>query len=336
MNKSPSAEYDLISRLQDVLGNQQAGDWKLLIGDDAAVRRCGDSELIITTDISVENVHFSRAYMSLEEIGYRAMVANLSDCAAMGAIPDGALVQLVFPSQEKEIIRAAEQIYRGFAMACGTWNFPLVGGDISAGRQWVLGITLLGRVPSGGRVLKRKGALKGDCLWVTGLCGASAAGLQALRKWKRCEVPDRYKRFLVSHIKPLPRVEAGLELAACQEVHAMMDLTDGLSKDCGTLACENNLGIILNPDPAQIPEEMIQLSDELGVSWLEWFLHGGEDYHLLFAATPQFDPSKMKDCTGVMKIGYFTEDVSGVMLQSGDERTVVPPGGYDHLKSEII
>ena len=105
MNKSPSAEYDLISRLQDVLGNQQAGDWKLLIGDDAAVRRCGDSELIITTDISVENVHFSREYMSLEEIGYRAMVANLSDCAAMGAIPDGLWFSL-FSSQEKEIIRA--------------------------------------------------------------------------------------------------------------------------------------------------------------------------------------------------------------------------------------
>ncbi len=336
MNKmaSPSGEYDLISRLEAVLGSQYSGQWNLLIGDDAAVRSCGDQQLIATADISVENVHFSLEYMNLEEIGYRAMVSNLSDCASMGAIADAALVQITFPSDTPDPGGCLEQIYSGFARACSRWKFPVAGGDLSCGSHWVIGITLLGRVPQGCRVLRRKGVQNQDHLWVTGQCGESAAGLEVLRKWGRNSIPDRYRRLSAAHIEPLPRIESGLGLAGCSEVHAMMDLSDGLSKDCRTLGYENRMGVVIQADPTLVSQEMVQLSNELGVSWLDWFLYGGEDYHLVFAASPLFDPLLIDDRIGFRKIGYFTDIYDRVMLERNGKLTEVSRGGWDHLEKQ--
>jgi len=345
MNKFPSAEYQLIYRIQKVLPPvdvNQTFCYEKTIGDDAAVRvsKTDGERLIITADISVENVHFSLDTMTLEEIGYKAMVSNLSDCAAMGAVPDSALVQLVFPQNCNDITGSIERIYAGFARACERWKFPIIGGDLSGGSVWTIGITLIGVIPPGGRALRRTGIVDGDALWVTGMPGESAVGLAVLRRWGRGGAPMRCKKFINAHITPTPRVNEGIALAECPSVHAMMDLSDGLSKDIGTLCFDNNLGFIFDGG-ALPPVEIIDLADDLKRDWGEWFYHGGEEYELLFACAPSFDPrGVIKGIDGndtarnMIKLGHFTTEFPEMRIQREDGETEeLQPSGWDHCRN---
>ena len=283
--KSPSGEHALLARLGKILGPAAAaGDpWPLTLGDDAAIRLCRSNErMVVTADISVENVHFTTDSMSFAEIGFRTMASNVSDCAAMAAQPEAAIVQLVFP-KEPTAARKTEALYRGFAEACRKWNFRLVGGDLSAGPCWTIGITLIGTVPKGCRPVTRRGIVPGDTLWLSGFPGRSAAGFAALRAFGRKSVPARYRSLLLQHIRPEPPVELGLALGRDPAVHAMMDLSDGISKDAATLCFENRLGLELSLDNLTPPDDLAALSDELGTPWQEWVLHGGEEYELLVA-----------------------------------------------------
>jgi thiamine-monophosphate kinase len=336
----PSTEYALITRMQSILGKQESSFFTTGIGDDAAVRTSDDgSKLIITTDLSVENVHFSCGYMTMQEIGYRAMVSNVSDCAAMGAIPDSALVQLVVPEEKNAILQKIEDLYRGFGEACSKWHFPIVGGDLSRGNEWVIGITLIGRKKTHERVLLRTGIQPNDKVYISGIPGRSAAGLLLLQNNKRNEIPERYASFVAAHVRPVPRIELGVHLANDEQVHAMMDLSDGLSKDCRTLCHENGCGIILYDDPSLIPQEMLQLSRETGISWHKWFFHGGEDYELLFTASAQFDPRRCPDCLPIC-IGECSGTNEGLMLKNNGVSSPLAAESFDHfdalLKNESV
>jgi thiamine-monophosphate kinase len=331
----PSAEYELISRLQSILGNELGEYYQTGIGDDAAVRsdRNGN-QLVITTDLSVDEVHFSRTYMTMEEIGYRAMVSNISDCAAMGALPDSAFIQLVFPDTVECDATSVEALYRGFGEACRAWQFPVAGGDLSRGRQWVIGITLIGRIPEGGRAMLRKGAQPGDRIWVSGIPGRSAAGLALLQARGRKYGDSRFNSVVQAHIRPVPRVELGQLLARNEQVHAMMDLSDGLSKDCRTLGFENGCDIIVRADASHLPVEMVQLSRELSQPWSDWFYHGGEDYELLFTAAPAFDPSMYAGADGGCRFVCVGECRAGSGALLVDDQGVLTPlnvRGYDHV-----
>ena len=334
-NISPSSEYELITRLHAVLQMESGKYYPVGIGDDAAVRRAdAGNRLVLTTDVSVEDIHFSRAYMSMEEIGYRAMVSNLSDCAAMGGRPDGALVQLVIPRKEPDAIPAVEALYHGFREAGHRWRFPVVGGDISSGVQWVIGITLLGRVPVERRILLRKGMKPGDRLWITGPPGRSAAGLLLLQQMRRSEIPDEYTALVTAHIRPVPRVEYGEFLGMQSEVHSVMDCSDGLSKDCRTLCRENGCGIILTADTSHLPDAMIQLSREIRHPWQQWYFHGGEDYELLFSADSGFDPAECELFSGEsvpVCIGECTDKVSGLFVREGTAVVALAEKSFDHI-----
>lgn len=332
-NKFPSNEYELLRSLQEIIGEFTNGKYEVSIGDDAAIRRClSNEQLIITTDIAVENVDFKLDYMSFREIGYRAMVSNLSDCAAMGALPDSALIQLIFPSEKSGIRESISEIYRGFADACRRWHFPIVGGDLSSGPLWSIGITLLGSLENGARPLKRCGVCDGDLLWVSGVPGLSAAGLQALSRWGRKGNAIEFPRLIRAHISPEPRIDLGVKLRKTTSVHAAMDLSDGLSKDCRTLAYENNLGIILKRDTSLIPDEMIKLSDFFGVPWENWYFHGGEEYELLFAASADFEPEISDGMDGCICIGKFTKNVRDVVIDADGDYIGLSRDSFDHIK----
>ena len=333
----PSAEYGLISRLQATLGEVRSERYPTAIGDDAAVRRgVAGERIVLTTDLSVEDVHFSLSYMTMEEVGYRAMVSNLSDCAAMGAVADSALVQLVIPAHGERNGEKVEALYRGFAEACRRWKFPVVGGDLSAGNQWVIGITLLGSVAPKKRTVLRRGAVSGDALWVSGCPGRSAAGLSLLQQQSRNTVAEQYRSLVEAHVRPVPRLELGSALAADPAVHAMTDLSDGLSKDSRSLSYENGCGIILSIDTSQVPDAMIQLSRERGISWEEWVFHGGEDYELLFAAAPGIDVSRYRVTDGdggPIRIGRFDSDCEGLFVDRYGALLPVENGAFDHLRN---
>ena len=306
----PSGEYRLLDKIGKILGPVAApgGAYELTLGDDAAVRKGSRGEhTVITADIAVEGVHFTPRILSFKEIGYRTMAANVSDCAAMAALPEAALVQLVFPKNAENLQENILELYRGFAGACKKWGFKLIGGDLSTGAVWTIGITMLGTAP--GRVLRRTGIRTGDVLWVSGFPGRSAAGLDVLQKWGRASVPKTFKKLVQSHIRPDSPVKLGIILGKCRNVHAMMDLSDGISKDVRTLCFENRLGVELSLDGLRVPDEMLALARELGFPWQEWALHGGEEYELLFAASESFRPADVprEYRGGLIRLGIFTD-----------------------------
>lgn len=333
MMSYPSKEYALIEKLQSVLPRINNTPYDLTIGDDAAVRKNSDGEkLIITADVSVENVHFSLGMMTFEEVGYKSMATNLSDCASMGATPDSAIVQLVFPKNFCSVENAITSIYKGFARVCEEFNFPIIGGDLSGGDNWIIAITLTGVVPQGDRVLTRKGICDNDVLWVTGTPGMSAAGLACLQHFGRDKVPEEFMTLVNAHISPTPRIDEGKFFAKEKSVNAMMDLSDGLSKDVTTLCYDNDLGFIFD-DGLTPSKEMITLAKLLDRNWQDWYFHGGEEYELLVACDSGYIP---QNC---VKLGSFTKSVNGVFVASAgkdnNSNEILTPlgaGSWDHLK----
>jgi thiamine-monophosphate kinase len=332
--KYPSGEYTLLEELKKTLGPAASpgGRYELTLGDDAAVRRGANGErLVLTADISVEGVHFTTDAMSFEEIGFRALAANVSDCAAMAALPEAALVQLVFPKNAKSLQKDILGLYRGFALACRKWKCRLVGGDLSSGAVWTIGITMLGNVPW--RVLGRTGIRAGDALWVSGFPGRSAAGLAAIKRWGRKRLPENCRGLVQCHVRPEPPVNLGVALGRCSKVHAMMDLSDGISKDARTLCFENRLGLELSFDNIKVPGDMQALSRKLGIPWKELALHGGEEYELLFAASKGFSPDDVPKefRNGLLWLVMFTNrHKEMIMLESGRTEKV-PRKGWDHI-----
>ncbi|MBD3319562.1 MAG: thiamine-phosphate kinase [Chitinivibrionales bacterium] len=330
-NRYPSLEYGLLERLKPYLNFKPSKAYPFGIGDDAAVRQNREKEkIILTTDTLVEDTHFSLEYMTLRETGYKAMVSNISDCAAMGAMPESALVTVVFPAKHAHVLEnRIKKIYEGLYDACLQWDTRIIGGDTIAGPCWIISITLIGRAL--GRVLKRGQAKPGDSLWVTGMPGESAAGLAAIRKWGRKRAMPRFQTLIDRHVRPQPRVEYGAWLAGNRYVHACIDVSDGISKECATMAYDSGCGIILELDSLPFSHEMIQLGDACKTSPREWFLHGGEDYELLWSAAPRFVPAF--DLCNATRIGTVTDKASGVSVRQPEGGAVrIVSKGWDHLE----
>jgi thiamine-monophosphate kinase len=339
----PSEEYKLLKILRPFLNYKKSATYPIGVGDDAAVRKNKTGErLIFTADTLVENVHFSLDYMTFRQIGYKAMAINLSDCAAMAALPDAALVQIIFPhhTDTKALTKNLKNLYLGLHDACEKWDFPIVGGNLSKGPCWIIDITLIGKTGAHDRIILRTGIKNRDDLWATGYPGASAAGLAALRKWGGAgRVPKKYKDLVECHIRPNPRIETARALAKNPNVHAMMDVSDGISKESHTLSFENKVGIILDPGHDAISSVMQSLARELNRDWMEWFLHGGEDYELLFTASLKFDPRYLqRACKApVSRIGVCTGEVKGVYFKRHNGIIKhVTKSGWDHLMDPVL
>jgi thiamine-monophosphate kinase len=330
-------EQALIESLTPLLGPSPGRRYPVGVGDDGAVRRCGSNErLVLTTDALVEGTHFSLDYMRLEEVGFKAMAANVSDCAAMAARPDGALIEVVFPAGRNRT-RDIRALYRGIHQACEQWDFPVVGGNLTRGPCWVISVTMLGTVGAKQRPLLRSTMRHGDSVWVSGWPGRSAAGLAALRRWGRSAIPRRFRGLVASHLRPQPSVDNAVRLARSRAVHAAMDISDGTGKECTTLSARAGLGIVLERSTFPIAEAMYALGKVLNIHPLEWFLAGGEDYELVFTASRSFDPVKVlgDGARGAFtRIGRVERGLEGVwMLDEAGKRVPVSHGhGWDHLR----
>jgi len=328
----PSQEYRVIGSLKEYCNLKPGSKYPVGIGDDAAVRCCEDNEeLIFTCDALVENIDFSFSYMTPQEVGFKAMAANLSDCAAMGAIPESALVQITFPGKDKsECEERLIQIYKGFSDACRRWNYSIIGGDLSAGPCWTIGITMIGIKKEGARLLTRKGIKNGDTLWVCGNPGESAIGFDALQKWPRDEIPGEFIEYVEKHIKPVPQIELGILLSQDINVHAAMDLSDGIAKDCYTLCFDNDTSLCLETGETDIQSVFAGFQKSLNKKWYEWFLYGGEDYTLIFAALDSFDPSKYCGYP-LHRIGKFTSGKNCISMEIDGKSVEVEKKGWDHF-----
>jgi thiamine-monophosphate kinase len=261
------------------------------IGDDAAVLRVSPREdVVVTTDLLVEGVHFTFTTASYEDIGYKAAAANISDIAAMGGRPEYLFVSIAIPPSHRQ--SQIHGLYRGMMTACRPHGIQLVGGDTSASRRDLfLNVTLTGRVASG-KALRRDGARPGDLVYVTGTLGDSLAGLNLLtaprsRRQRRHAVMASLMR---RHLRPEPRVEIGRVLSTRGLATAGIDLSDGLSGDLMHLCRRSGVGAEIDALALPVSAALETYARRLGADPADLARQGGEDYELLFTVAPRDAP----------------------------------------------
>ena len=251
------------------------------IGDDCAVMPCGEGELIYSTDMLMEGVHFLRNTASPEDIGWKSLAVNLSDIAAMGGTPVATFLSIALPKDAQG--EWAERFIDGYAQLSHKFGVPLLGGDTTSSlRDIAINVGVLGRVPCG-KSIRRSGAVVGDKIYVTGRLGDSAGGLQAiLNGWER--TPE-VQSLIQSHIRPMPRLAEGAALMRTGLVGAMMDISDGIASDLRHILNASNIGAQVALNKLPISSDLKSICNTYGLDKHTLATCGGEDYELLFTAT---------------------------------------------------
>jgi len=313
----PGAEFELIRRLTDLSGALPP-EVRIGPGDDAAVLEGG---WVVSTDLSVEDVHFRRAWITDREVGYRAATAALSDMAAMGATPVGLLVSIAAPRGGAVDIEAVQA---GVCQAADAVGAAVIGGDVSRSPgPLMIDVVALGRTAW---PVRRDGAEPGDHVWVTGSLGASAAAVAA---WNAGEEPSEALRS--AFVRPIARVQEARCLVEQEVVDAMIDVSDGLVGDVGHIAAASGMKVTLELSKIPVADAAI---GRLGKNdALQAALTGGEDYELCFVTDPDIvDRAHFLDVYGVIvtRVGSVSEG-EGVWLQAEDGTvTRAVAGGFDH------
>ncbi len=263
-------ERQLIEQIRKLSGSVHQPAVRQGIGDDCAILTLPPrQQLLVTTDLCIENVHFRRAWHPPESVGHKCLARGLSDIAAMGGQPLACFLSLGLTPKLPQ--KWADGFLQGLIRLAQRYKVQLAGGDISSAQQIVADILVLGTVRAGDAVL-RSGARPGDNIYVTGELGASAAILQQLFAGQRIQAKKSNPNFY-----PQPRLRVGQWLQQHKIPTSMIDLSDGLSVDLAHICDESRVS-------AQIEAAKIPIAKN---STLELALHGGEDYELLFTASPR-------------------------------------------------
>ena len=311
----PGPEFDRIRKIIRLLGPQGNG-----LGDDCGLFPEGDEFVAVSTDVSVEGVHFRREWISLEETGWRAAASALSDLAAEGAEAIGLLCAVTVPANasEPELL----QLMAGVSGAAGAAGSKVLGGDLASGPGWSVAVTVVGRTRA---PVTRGGAQPGDRLWVTGALGGARAALEA---WLLGREPLPGARARFAH--PEPRLEAGRWLAR-HGARAMIDLSDGLAGDVGHLAAASQMAVEIDLDSVPVTPEAEEEAKRLGIRVQQFAAEGGEDYELLVALPDRFAEADgfVSECgIPLTPIGKAAEGSGVIFLLS---RRPIELKGFNHF-----
>ncbi|MCS6934031.1 MAG: thiamine-phosphate kinase [Chitinophagales bacterium] len=305
------------------------------VGDDAAVIRPQPGMLLVTTtDLLAENIHFDLIYTPLKHLGYKAVIANISDIYAMFADPKQILVSLAVSS--KFSVEAVRELYEGVFLACKNYEVDLVGGDTTSSRSGlIINIAAIGEVREN-EVVYRSGAKPGDLICVTGDLGAAYLGLQILEREKQIylEHPDMQpelddKKYLIERqLKPEARRDV-IRFFRDNDIlpTSMIDLSDGLSSDMMHICKQSGVGCILYEASVPISDMAYHTALEFNLDPITCALHGGEDYELLFTIRPE-DETKLTGEDTFSIIGEITEASQGMRLltKGGNYHSLIAQG----------
>lgn len=334
---STLGEFGLIDRLTKDIELTNASS-KKGVGDDAAVLEYNDTEVLVTTDLLLENVHFDLTYVPLKHLGYKAAIVNISDICAMNGTPRQLTVSLGI--SKRFTVEHIEQLYSGIKVACKLYGVDVVGGDTCASHQGlVISITCIGDAPKD-KIVYRNGAHDTDLICVSGNLGAAYMGLQLLEREKVASAgrpdfePDfAGKEYLVERqLKPEARKDIIEELAVAGiKPTAMMDISDGLSSELLHICKQSNVGCRIYEDRIPIDYQTAVMAEELNMNLVTAALNGGEDYELLFTV-PLTDHEKVSKLKDVKTIGYITRPELGcAMITRDDNEITLKAQGWNPL-----
>jgi len=310
------------------------------IGDDAAIIDSTDKKIVITTDLLLEGIHFDLTYFPLKHLGYKAVIANISDIYAMNATPKQITVSLGI--SKRFCLEDIEELYSGIYLACENYGVDLIGGDTSSSLTGLtISITAIGEAKEQD-LCYRNGAKENDLLCVTGNLGAAYMGLQLLEREKRVLQGDKllkpkfegYDYLLERYLKPEARNKVLEELKKHEiKPSSMIDISDGLSSEAMHICKNSKVGCRIYLDKIPFEKQTEQLAQEMGIDPYIAALNGGEDYELLFTV-PIEHHKAISRMDNVSIIGHITNENSGAFLVSSDGSEIkITAQGWNTLKN---
>ena len=334
-------EFGLIDRLTKDLENKNEST-KYGVGDDCAVLHYPDSEVLVTTDLLMEGVHFDLTYIDLKHLGYKSAMVNISDVFAMNGTPRQITVSLAL--SKRFTVEDMEEFYEGLRLACEKWNVDIVGGDTTSSYTGLaISITCIGEARKED-IVYRNGAKNTDLICVSGDLGAAYMGLQLLEREKSVyyqQVNEAKKKGDKKALEELAHFNpdfAGKEYLLQRQLQteargdiinklreagirptAMMDISDGLSSELMHICKQSGVGCRIFEKEIPIDYQTAVMAEEMNMNVTTCALNGGEDYELLFTV-PIGDLDKVKDMEGVRMIGHITDQKYGQILVTRDNQ----------------
>ena len=308
-------EFGLIDRI-----SKKPNDKNIVvgIGDDAAVINAKGLQ-VLTTDCLVEGDHFRTDWFTAKQIGMKAIEINVSDIAAMGAIPKYVLVSLALPKDLD--VKFVDELYDGMWKTCDKYNIEIIGGNMTHCQQIVLSITLTGEVNQS-NICTRNGAKPDDFILVSGYLGNGRAGLRLFQKNLK-----EFEQVKKSYLEPMAQLESALKVAPY--VNSMEDISDGLASEIKHICDESKCGAIIYKDKIPISDQVRGIANKLREDESDYALYGGEDFELVFTI-----PKDKLDKVNGFLVGEITKN-NAIRLSSNGKKKIINEKGYDHFSSEI-
>ena len=355
---SKLGEFGLIHHLTDNIKTKNESTIKG-VGDDCAVLHYPDSEVLVTTDMLMEGVHFDLTYIDMQHLGYKSAMVNISDIFAMNGTPRQLTVSLALSKRFK--VEDMEQFYSGLRMACDKWGVDIVGGDTTSSYTGLaISITCIGEARKED-IVYRNGAKDTDLICVTGDLGAAYMGLQLLEREKSVyyqqvdEARKKNDKRALEELRDFQPDFAGKEyllqrqlqteargdiIARFRELNiqptAMMDISDGLSSELMHICKQSNCGCRIYEKNIPIDYQTAVMAEEMNMNVTTCALNGGEDYELLFTV-PIGDHEKIQQMDGVKMIGHITRPELGQMLVTRDNQEFeLKAQGWNPLSKECL
>jgi len=335
---SELGEFGLIDRLTKNIQLKNESTIKG-VGDDAAVLDFKNKQVVVSTDLLTEGVHFNLMYVPLKHLGYKAVVVNLSDIYAMNATPKQITVSIAISS--KFSVEALDELYEGIYLACEKYNVDLVGGDTTSSMTGLtICITAIGEADKD-KIVQRAGAQPNDLLCVSGDLGGAYMGLQLLERENEVFKVNQnmqpelggYDYILERQLKPEARVDviAAFKKLGIQPT-SMIDISDGLSSEIMHLCKNSGVGCSLFEDKIPMDNQTKKMAEELNINPIVSALNGGEDYELLFTL-PLDDYEKIKNDPDFTIIGHMCEAAEGInLITTGGSTIPLEAQGWNHAR----
>ena len=325
-------EFGLIDHLTKDIKLQNTST-KYGVGDDCAVLHYPDTEVLVTTDMLMEGVHFDLTYIDLQHLGWKSAMVNISDIFAMNGTPRQMTVSLAL--SKRFTVEDVEQFYSGLRMACEKWGVDIVGGDTTSSYTGLaISITCIGEARKED-IVYRNGAHETDLICVSGDLGAAYMGLQLLEREKAVyyQMVEEAKRKATTTPDGCGDIIAKLREAGIRPT-AMMDISDGLSSELLHICKQSKVGCRIFEKQIPIDYQTAVMAEELNMNVTTCALNGGEDYELLFTV-PIGDHEKIQDLEDVKLIGHITKPELGhVLVTRDDQEFELKAQGWNPLSSE--